>query len=100
MEYILPIATSILTIAASYVAYYFYIRTLVRGQILQGIADIEAKDLTNPDKFNFVVEESLKKIPVALKPFFSHKAIEILVQATFDSVKAYAINRELNNTNK
>lgn len=100
MEYILPITTSILTIVASYVTYYFYIRTLVRGRIIQGIANVEAEDLTNSDKFNSVVEESLKKIPAALKPFFSHKTMEILVQATFDSVKAYAINRELNNTNK
>lgn len=97
LQYIVPLIPSVLAVVASYVAYYFSVRASVRARIVRDIALVEETDLGNEEKFNAIVEDAIKNIPLIVKPLFSSKVIQTLVQTTFDSVKLYAINRELNN---
>ena len=88
---ILPLAT----IAAIYVAYYFYVKAMIKSYIIDGISKAEQLEMLNEERFAYVVDSVLSIIPITLKPLFGRRTIEILVQAIFDSIKAYAITREI-----
>lgn len=93
LETILSIVFAILTIVGTFVSYYFCIKNKITAQIAAGIDEVEIDGKAGEEKKAEVVEQLKKLIPKILKPFFTTKMLDALVEKIFASVKSYAMKK-------
>lgn len=93
LETILSIVFAILTIVGTFVSYYFCIKNKITAQIAAGIDEVEVDGKAGEEKKAEVVEQLKKLIPKILKPFFTNKMLDALVEKIFASVKSYAVKK-------
>lgn len=89
LKKILTILFFVLAVAATLVAYYFYIRAKLEAAIAENVN--KAEDLEGAEvKRAQAIADLAELIPPILKPFISKKAIGKMLEAAFLSIEAYA----------
>lgn len=90
METIWTIVFAILAVAGSCLSYYFHVKAKVYAATESAVNDAEQEDKTATEKMEFAVNEIYCIVPAVLKPLFTRKVIEKIVQKAFDKIEEYA----------
>lgn len=87
---ILSIVFAALTVIIGLLSYYFYIRNKIQQAIASGIDNAEELEEIGEEKMATVISGLKQLIPAMFRPFISDDLLKSLVQAVFDSMKAFA----------
>lgn len=90
MNTILTIIFAILAVLGVFLSYYFHVKAKVYAETENAVNNAEQDDKTAAEKMAFAVDQIYSIVPVALKPLFSKKLIEKIVQKAFDKIEEYA----------
>ncbi len=89
-SYIISIILGVLAAVASFVGYYFYIRSKLAKAAAGAVNDAEKEDKTGAEKLQIAVDQVYALVPAVLKPIISRDIVQGLVQAAFDKIEEYA----------
>lgn len=87
---ILSIVFAVLTVIVGLISYYLYIRNKIQQAIASGIDNAEELEEIGAEKMATVISGLKQLIPAMFRPFITDNLLESLVQAVFDSMKAFA----------
>lgn len=87
---ILTIILAVLTVLTCFLSYYLHVKAKVYAETENAVNTAEQDDKTAAEKMALAVDQIYGIIPVALKPFFTRKIIEKIVQKAFDKIEEYA----------
>lgn len=87
---IITIITTLLSIVGVFLSYYFSIKAKIHAATESAVNDAEQDDKTAVEKMNYAVEQIHSLVPTMLKPFFTKKVIQSIVQKAFDKIEEYA----------
>lgn len=87
---LLTILFALLAVIGSFLSYYFYVRSKVYAATEEAVNDAEQEDKVAEEKMAFAVNQIYDIVPAILKPLFTKKAIEKIVQKAFDAIEKYA----------
>lgn len=90
MENILTIVFAVLAAVGSCLTYYFHVKAKVYAETENAVNDAEQDDKTAAEKMQFAVDHIYSVIPAVLKPFFTRKVVERIIQKAFDKIEEYA----------
>lgn len=83
-------ALGVLSVALSFVGYYFYVRAKIERAAAGAVESAERDDLSGESKLKDAVSQIAALVPAALKPIISERTVERIVQTAFDKIEAYA----------
>lgn len=89
-SYIISIVLGVLAAVASFVGYYFYIRSKLAKAATGAVNDAEKEDKTGAEKLQIAVDQVYALVPAILKTIISREIVQGLVQAAFDKIEEYA----------
>ncbi|WP_301666002.1 hypothetical protein [uncultured Alistipes sp.] len=89
-SYIISIVLGVLAAVASFVGYYFYIRSKLAKAATGAVNDAEKEDKTGAEKLQIAVDQVYALVPAILKTIISKEIVQGLVQAAFDKIEEYA----------
>lgn len=87
---ILTIAGGLLSLAATFLSYYYSIKESIRNAAESAINSVENLDKIGEEKMAIAVEQVYGLIPAVAKPFFSKSTIQVMIQLVFDQMEEYA----------
>lgn len=87
---IISIVLGVLTVAACFVGYYFYVRAKITKAAAGAVDVAENEDKSGQEKMQIAVDQLCALIPVFLKPILTRAVVQGIVQAAFDKIEAYA----------
>ena len=87
---IINIVLAVLSVAATFVGYYFYIRGKAYKAAQDAVDQAEQDDKTGEEKLAAAVEQVYALIPAVLKPIISREIVKGIVQAAFEKIESYA----------
>lgn len=90
---ILTIVGGLLSLAATLLSYYFYIKNSIRNAAEKAINAAEDFGKVGEEKMAIAVEQIYNLIPDVAKPFFPKPTIQTMVQLVFDQMEAYALKQ-------
>lgn len=86
----LTIIFAILAAAGVFLSYYFQVKAKVYSETENAVNNAEQDDKAAAEKMELAVEHIYSVVPLAVKPFFSRKVIEKIVQKAFEAIEEYA----------
>ena len=89
-ELIISIVTSVLTILATLIGYYFKIKASITEKANELISSAEDTQKIGEEKMEIVVNELYHLVPVPYRIFFTKSWLKKLVQVLFDAIEDYA----------
>lgn len=84
------IIMSVIAILLVFVAYYFKIKAVIKGNIPDAIESAEQMDKIGAEKMQEAYEQIIALVPTMFKPFFSETVVKGFIQIAFDKIKAFA----------
>ena len=90
MENYLTIIFAILAAAGVFVSYYFSVKANIYAETENAVNNAEQDGKVAAEKMALAVDHIYSVVPAALKPAFTRKTIEKIVQKAFDKIEEYA----------
>ena len=90
MEYTMTIIFAALAVAGCFFSYYFHVKAKVYAETENAVNEAEQDDKTAEEKMAFAVNQIYAVVPATLKPLFTRKVIERIIQKAFDKIEEYA----------
>lgn len=90
VEKICCAALSVLSVALSFLGYYFYIRAKLEQAASGAVESSERDGADGEQKLKEATELIFALVPAVFKPIISRRTVERIVQAAFDKIEAYA----------
>ena len=87
---IITIIMTVLSIVGVFLSYYFNIKAKIHAATAGAVDDAEQNDKTATEKMDYAVSQIYSLVPTVLKPFFTKKVIQSIVQKAFDKIEEYA----------
>ena len=89
-DQIFTVILAIATAGFAVLSYYLVIMKTITDESLRAIVSVEDLDIIGEEKMALAVEAVYSIMPSIAKVFVSRKMLEIIIQAIFDQVKAFA----------
>lgn len=89
-EIIINIILAVLSVAMTYIAFYFDTKRRVQEQVNNKIDMAEDTGEAGAAKMEMVVNSLYKIVPAILKPFLTKAVIQKIAQKAFDEIEKYA----------
>ena len=99
-EIILTVLLAVLTIAATFLSYYLYIRRKAQEAAEGAIGDAEEFEKTATEKLEQATEQVYSIIPSVLKFILTKEVVRAIVQKVFDRIKTFAEKEAANHKKK
>lgn len=90
VEKIISIVLGVVSVALSFLGYYFAVRAKLEAAAAGAVEGAEADGKSGEEKLRDAVRTVSALVPAALKPFIREPLITRIVQAAFDKIEAYA----------
>lgn len=97
MENYLTIIFAILAAAGVFLSYYFQVKAKIYSETENAVNEAEQDDKVAAEKLSLAVDHIYSIVPAVLKPLFTRKAIEGIVQKAFDKIEEYAEKQKKEN---
>ena len=93
LETVIFVIFTLLTLGITLFSYYLSIKNKISSEAMKAINAAEDTDLDGAEKKKLAVEQVKSLVPKMLSPFITDEVIELIVQMTFDEIKAYALKQ-------
>ncbi len=87
---ILTVIFAILAVAGIFLSYYFHVKAKIYSETENAVNNAEQDDKVAAEKMTLAVDQIYGIVPTVLKPLFTRKVIEKIVQKAFDRIEEYA----------